>query len=161
MILKKCKKAEAEATAFLESNASALPEKKLVWKKVGRGAAVLTRPMKDLHDDFKNKAMMTPISFSLFAKCRPTHICLMQQSPLWQCLCEYCTDIELRIRAVNGTAVWMNSACRIRHCHAADIVTCGREDSSGRRTAHIESAAHAALTSWTVTWNHCANTRAQ
>lgn len=130
VILKKCKKAEAEATAFLEFSASALPEKKLVSKKTGRGAAVLTRPMKDLYDDFKeSEAMTTPISFSHFAKCRPTHIRLMRQSQLRQCLCEYCTNAELKIRAVNGIAARMNNACRIRHVyHAVDIITCGRED---------------------------------
>ena len=60
---------------------------------------------KDLYENIKDsEAMTTPISFSHFTKCRPAQVRLMWQSQLRQCLCEYCTNIELKTLAVNGIA---------------------------------------------------------
>ena len=81
-IVKKHKKAEAEATTFLESSVYALSEKRLA-SNVGleedrERSCSPDQTHKDLYEDFKNsEAMTTPISFSHFTKCRPAQVRLM------------------------------------------------------------------------------------
>ncbi|KAK7478840.1 hypothetical protein BaRGS_00029939 [Batillaria attramentaria] len=50
------------------------------------------------------------------------------------CLCEYCTNAQLKLRTVNAVAARINNNCRVRHInHGADLVTCGREDGKYRK----------------------------
>jgi len=75
-------KAEAEATAFLESSVYASSEKMLV-SNVGLGedrerSCSPDQTHKDLYENVKDsEAMTTPISFSHFTKCRPAQVRLM------------------------------------------------------------------------------------
>ena len=127
------KKLETEAVMFFEAESHPLPEAKLVSQKTGKCSSVLSKPLKDLHAEFLESG--NDISFSHFAKCRPTHVRPMRQASLRQCLCEYCTNVELKLRAVNGIAARLDNNCRIRHVyHAVDIITCGRHEGVWRKT---------------------------
>ena len=80
----------------------------------------------EIYSDFQAQAEHRK-SFSHFAKLRPTQIRLMSTANLRQCLCEYCTNVELKLLAVNALAAKLKNECRIRHgYHAVDIITCGR-----------------------------------
>ena len=51
----------------------------------------------------------------------------MRNNTLRQSLCEYCTNVELKVKEVNNIAARINNSCRIRHnYHAVDLITCGR-----------------------------------
>ena len=124
----KLKKGEVEGTAFFESASQPLPDAKFVSKKTGKSESILTRPLKELYSDFHAQAEHR-ISFSHFAKLRPIDIRLMSTANLRQCLCEYYTNVELKLLAVNALAAKIRNECRIRHMyHDVDIITCGRQD---------------------------------
>lgn len=92
---------EKQAAELLEHEATQLPYKILVSKKTGKSAALLTQPLHDLHKcvDETGKS----ISFSAFAKYRPSNVKLMAQACL-RCLCEYCTNVELMLNTLNKVA---------------------------------------------------------
>lgn len=103
------------AAGFFEDVAMPVPDKKLVSKRSGKSAPFLQKPLKDVFADFKS-ATGTEISFSNFAKHRPKNVKLMAQARLRQCLCEYCTNVELKITVLNNHAVKSGKPeCRIRH----------------------------------------------
>jgi hypothetical protein len=91
--------------AFLEDSAVHLPVKKRVSKKTLIPKAVLQRPMGELHTEFKVQNPSLQIGYSKFCEFRPAHILLHNSNKLCQCLCEYCINIELMIRAVNRISV--------------------------------------------------------
>ena len=130
---KKKIEAEEEARTFFEVSSHPLPSKKLVSNKTGKAACVLNKPLTDVYADYK-EAVDNPVSFSYFASCRPKHVCLQRQAILRQCLCEYCTNVELKLRAVNEVAARIDNRCRIRHVyHVVDIITCGRSQGSWKK----------------------------
>ena len=119
---------EGEIKNFLELNSTPLPDKKMVSKKTGLATQVLSKPLKDVHREFQ-EVTGNRIGFSNFAKHRPRHVRLASKNPLRQCLCEYCENVSLKIKAINAIAAVFNNNCRIRHAfHAVDIITCGREE---------------------------------
>lgn len=126
-VYQKKRKLEAEVSAYMETVSHPLPDRKLVSKKTGKSASVMPKPLKDLHADFLQSTGHN-VSFSQFARCRPANIRTARQSRLWLCLCEYCTNVELKLRIVNSTAARINNNSRIRHIfHTIDIITCGRQ----------------------------------
>ena len=50
--VKRLRTAEASATSFLEEMATPLPDKKLVSKKMGKGACLLQQSLRELHREF-------------------------------------------------------------------------------------------------------------
>lgn len=133
-MVRKTRKLQKEVATFFDSVSNPLPEKKLVSKKTGKCASTLSIPLTELHATFLEESGKK-ISFSHFAKCRPSNVKLMQQCTLRQCLCEYCANVNLKLRAVNGIAARVNNICRIKHLyHAVDIITCGRIQGAWQKT---------------------------
>ena len=100
--------------------------------------------MRDLYEDVKNsEATTTPISFSHFTKCRPAQVRLMRQSQLRQCLCEYCTNIELKTLAVNGIAVHRD--CNVLSTHRDS----SGQSNSDRKQTHMSKLLSSS--NWIVT----------
>lgn len=166
-VYQKKRKLEAEVSVYMETVSHPLPDKKLVSKKTGKSASVMPKPLKDLHADFLQSTGHN-ISFSQFAKCRPAHIRTARQSRLRLCLCEYCTNVELKLRTVKSTAARISNNSRIRHIyHAIDIITCGRqaggatswkqacvlqqcdECSVDQLDLHLQPLQHQSLATWT------------
>lgn len=100
---KRKKEVETLAASFIEETATPLPDKKLVSMKTGKPAFQLRRPLREIYQDFCNSSCKK-VSFSTFAKCRPRNIRLMSQAKLRQCLCEYCTNVQLKLNTVNTLA---------------------------------------------------------
>ena len=86
--------------SFWEETATPLPDKKLVSMKTGKPAFQLRQHLKEVYKDFCNRSC-SKIAFSTFAKCRPPNIKLMAQAKLGQCLCEYCTNVQLKLNTCN------------------------------------------------------------
>ena len=76
------RKCEMEISNFLESVSHPLSDKKHVSKMTGKHNAVLTKPLKDLHDDFIESGA-GDVSFTQFAKCRPAHIHTSQKADMF------------------------------------------------------------------------------
>lgn len=131
--VKKERKLEQDVRMFLESVATVLPSKKSISKKSGAAAAVLRKPLADLHKEFQESYEVI-VSFAHFARCRPRHIRPARRNFLRQCLCEYCENVNLKLKAINSMAARHNNNCRIRHVyHAVDLVTCGRQDGQWKK----------------------------
>lgn len=86
---------------FLEpSNCTYLPVKKTVDKN-GEAKTVLRKPLKRLHKEYLKK-YAGPVSLSKFKSLRPSNAVPMANGSKWrQCLCEYCTNAECLISAIN------------------------------------------------------------
>ena len=80
---------------------STLPYKKRVSKKSLQEAKVLDRSIDSLYNDFREHHPTINISKSKFSSLRPGNVKTMAKNKFNQCLCEYCTNIELKLRSLN------------------------------------------------------------
>ena len=112
------------AAEFFEESAMAVPDKKLVSKKTGKSASFLRKSLKELHREYESTGRS--VSFSSFAKCRPSNIRLMAQAKWRQCLCEYCTNVTLKLDTVKAVATRYGlHQCTIANERAAvGLITC-------------------------------------
>ena len=117
---KKSQQTKEQVRLFFESSAVPLPDKKLVSKKTGQAQSVLQKRVEDYHKEFQEQGEQ--MSLARFSKCRPKHVRKMASAGLNLCLCEYCANCDLKIKALNRIA---DSATRIRHVyHAVALSTC-------------------------------------
>ena len=111
---------EKDIAHYFEQAAVPLPSKKFVSRKTGKAQAILKKPIRDYHKEYKEKGGKA--SLSHFTKCRPKHVRKMCQTVLNQCLCEYCANASLKINIINKV-VGMHS--KIRHVyHAVSLSKC-------------------------------------
>ena len=122
---------DGNASNFFKQHSSVAPDKKLVSKKTGEGAAFLQKSLKQLHNEYK-EASGDSIPFSSFAKCRPKNVRLMSQAKLRQCLCEYCTNITLKLDTLKSFATRHRQyGCIINNERdAVRIITCDPKEKS-------------------------------
>lgn len=89
---------------FLRNSATTLPDKKLVSKKFLEGKMLLDRPMREFHREFLKANPEIKIGISKFCSIRPKNVLLAKDSKMRQCLCEYCTNINLLLRSLSRLA---------------------------------------------------------
>ena len=132
---KTVKKMQREIEVFFESVSCPIPEKKQVSSKTGHASLLLTKPLRELYSDFLSiQPAGAKVSFAHFAKCKPKHVHLRQDWRLRMCLCEYCTNVNLKLRSLNRVAAKVQNSARIRHgYHAVDLLTCGRQNGIWRK----------------------------
>ena len=75
-----------------------LPNKKSVRKQ--KATRVLTITLNAAYELWKNESSYS-VSFACFAQRRPDDVKVVNKMPLFQCLCEYCANIELKLHALN------------------------------------------------------------
>ena len=78
-----------------------LPFKKRVSKKKLEAAKVLDRSIDRVYEEFQEQNPEINVSRSKFASLRPGHVKTMAKNKFNQCLCEYCTNIELKLHPLN------------------------------------------------------------
>ena len=78
-----------------------LPTKKTVSKTTMRQKHILDKSLDAVHEQFRQENPSVKVSLSKFSKLRPKHVLKVNQTQLNQCLCEYCTNIELKLRSLN------------------------------------------------------------
>ena len=88
------------AQDFFRQQAVILPHKKSVSKKTGEINTFLQQTLLQLHCEFL-KQKNASLSFSCFAKCRPVTVRLLNSATFNMCLCEYCTNVWLKVTALN------------------------------------------------------------
>ncbi|XP_071150146.1 uncharacterized protein [Mytilus edulis] len=75
---------------------------KSVSKKTLTSKSVMTRTTKKAHELYSEQKNSKKISRSTFRKLRLKTVLTANKTQLRQCLCEYCTNIELKLNAFKG-----------------------------------------------------------
>ncbi|XP_069117201.1 uncharacterized protein [Argopecten irradians] len=76
-----------------------LPHKNSVDKE-GNPRHIMSKTLKETYSDFMNNNKSTKVGFSKFASLRPTYVKTHKNERLNQCLCEYCLNVELKIKTL-------------------------------------------------------------
>lgn len=63
--------------------------------------SVLTRNTKDVHESYLKQKDSVKIELDKFRKLRPKHVLTANKTQLRQCLCEYCTNVEIKLKVLN------------------------------------------------------------
>uniref|UniRef100_A0A8C4WX24 Uncharacterized protein n=1 Tax=Eptatretus burgeri TaxID=7764 RepID=A0A8C4WX24_EPTBU len=84
------------------------------------------------YDIWKSISPGADVSLSTFQKLRPIDVLPLRQNKLNQCLCEYCTDILLKLQSLNQVAsLYSDSECKIVDKYALLALTlCKKEEGS-------------------------------
>jgi hypothetical protein len=91
---------QAEVTSFYDEYSVVLPGRKSVAKKTKKPKSVLNCTIRRLHQKYTLKRNRR-IGLTKFAKLRPSHTILRSKAKFNQCLWEKCTNIGLKLTAVN------------------------------------------------------------
>ncbi|XP_052073589.1 uncharacterized protein LOC127711546 isoform X2 [Mytilus californianus] len=83
------------------ANSTYLPDKKHVSKKTLEPKIILDKSLQDTYKQFREQNQECNISFSKFSSLRPSNVKTMNKNTFNNCLCEYCTNIELKIKAIS------------------------------------------------------------
>lgn len=88
---------------FYESEAVIVPDKKAVNKKLEK-TQVLPISIVTAWSKWKEENPGKQLSFDKFQKLRPKTVKTQKYRKLYQCLCEYCENVKLKLQAVNRLA---------------------------------------------------------
>ncbi|PIK53459.1 hypothetical protein BSL78_09645 [Apostichopus japonicus] len=103
-----------------------MPNKKNIGK-ANAAKHVLQKTVKKTYQSFLEENPNMSVSFSKFASLRPKHVLVQKYAQHFQCLCEYCTNIDLKIKVINLQLVRHKIGLRLNdRYHTKDITTCGR-----------------------------------
>ncbi|WAR11089.1 hypothetical protein MAR_036165 [Mya arenaria] len=80
-----------------------LPDKKHVQTKTMEPKHVLEKSLHMTYEEFKEQNPQCQVGFSKFAALRPKSVKTMKSNYFNNCLFEYCTNIELKVTAVNNS----------------------------------------------------------
>ncbi|XP_063446520.1 uncharacterized protein LOC134726055 [Mytilus trossulus] len=81
-------------------NSRCLPDKKHVSKKTMEPKRIMEVSIVDTYEKFREQNAECNISFSKFSSLRPCNVKTMNKNAFNNCLCEYCTNIELKVKAI-------------------------------------------------------------
>ena len=84
--------------------------------------------LKSAYDNYvEEHAGADKVSFSVFKKLRPSHVLLFTAHKFRECLCEYCVNIQLKVKSINSH---LSSYTHLRiqdQYHASRITLCPRQ----------------------------------
>ena len=89
---------------FYQENSTPRPDERSVSKRTNFQRRDLDKTGRELFKTFKKDNQNISISFSSFWNHRPAYIKPLTKKPHISCLCEYCTNIELKIKLFNEIA---------------------------------------------------------
>ena len=95
---------EQKVKTYYTENSTTIPDQKRVTKKLMTARKFVDRSLNDLHKEFSALNPEIKVSKSLFCKLRPKFIDCAKDSKYRQCLSEYCTNIELKLKTLNTAA---------------------------------------------------------
>ncbi|XP_071481427.1 uncharacterized protein [Diadema antillarum] len=90
--------------SFYEESAIDLPDKKMVSMKTMKNIRYLQQSVAALFLKFKSQNPDMKVGAKTFYSLRPHHVKLQGSIKFRACLCEYCTNIELKATAINNLA---------------------------------------------------------
>ena len=108
------------------NNAVYLPFKKVVKADL-KEKMILNKMTEELHKDFLQKKHVK-INLSTFRKLRPANVLTVGKAKFEQCLCELCTNVELKLEVLNSAARKENLAELIikNRYHCAELTECSK-----------------------------------
>ncbi|CAG2248145.1 unnamed protein product [Mytilus edulis] len=117
--------------AALARISTPLPDKRLV-NKDGKAAHIMHRSLLDTFQIYKEKNPSVKLGKSKFASLRPKNVKTFCDQQLQQCLCEYCLNVELKLKTVNkliGRSCENAEELKIKDKYCAvNIVMCPKGD---------------------------------
>ena len=103
---------------------SCLPNKKNVTRKL-LPKYVIQSSLSSAYNKWKQENPTTKMGFRKFSMLRPSNVLTQKHTKLTQCLCEYCTNIELKLKVVNQQILIQNlSNLRVADKYHAVNLTC-------------------------------------
>ena len=110
------------------SVSTTLPDKRSV--KHGQERKVLDRPLKEVYKEFKQDHPEVKVGFSTFAANKPSNIHTSRKQQWYSCLCEACTNVDLKLRALNNFATKVRKPEQKVHdrYEALNITLCSKEE---------------------------------
>ena len=112
---------------FFERQSIELPGLKTVSKRTGKQKKLLDRPLKQVHQTYKEMNTGT-VAFSTFAERRPRHIIPYAKTKMVGCLCEYCENVNIKLEVINRAAVG-HPDCKIPDKYSmVEFTMCGRQE---------------------------------
>ena len=109
--------------SFYEENSTVLPDKKLISKKTLKPVGFLSLPLQKLHTEYLKTHPNTCLGFSKFSSLRPAHIKLRGAMKYRACLCEYCTNVQLKLDALKNIALKNRVVSPFQNVHSLVDVT--------------------------------------
>ena len=103
---------------------STLPYKRSVSAKIVEPCHVLQGSLINAYAEFRESHPESSISFSKFAKLRPSRVKTMRTNTFNTCLCEYCANIELKLKALNREV--QKDPQHLQHCGISDKFAASR-----------------------------------
>ena len=101
-----------------------MPNIKAVGKE-GTAKHVLQKTLHRTYDAFQEENADVQLPFSKFVDLRPKNILLQIKAKHFQCLCEYCTNIDLKIKAINSAVIQNKLQCTLPDRYfAANLTMC-------------------------------------
>lgn len=107
-----------------------LPDKKLVTKKSGLPTSILDKSITVLHHQFNKHNPERQVGIATFYKHRPRHVKTQRQAKYRGCLCEYCENITLKLKVVNGQLSTVNAPTIRSIYHISNITMCEKESTT-------------------------------
>ena len=112
-----------------ETMSTVIPDKKSVKKDMKQRHVLQT----SLHNSWKEWNQANPtktMSFMTFCRLRPKHVLTQKNRKLYQCLCEYCENVKLKLKALNSTADQENvkDLKILNEYDAVNITMCEKEE---------------------------------
>ncbi|KAJ8050249.1 hypothetical protein HOLleu_03381 [Holothuria leucospilota] len=102
-----------------------MPNKKLV--KDNEPKRVLHQSLTKTYQSYM-KETPSPVSRAKFAQLRPVYVVPHTKAKLYQCLCEYCANVDLKLKSLNHTAAGHKVKCSLLdRYHASDKTVCQYE----------------------------------
>lgn len=121
---------EMHVSNYFKDICTPVPDRKSVKRKEPEGSIkILDRPLKSVYSDYKEAG--GSLGFSTFARKIFSNIKTGTKQQWYSCLCEYCTNVDLKISALNDFANKVDiTDCKINdRYHAVKITLCDKEGS--------------------------------
>jgi len=69
---------------------------------------MLQKSVKQVYTDYKNEHPNDSVSFSTYCRLRPKNVKTQKHRSLIHCVCEYCKNVNLKLKAFNTLAIKAN-----------------------------------------------------
>ena len=104
-----------------------MPTKKGLGPNANEPKRVLNRTVDEVHKSFLEENPDLKIGRAKFSSLRPKCVCLQNKAKLQQCLCEYCTNIDLKLKAINQEVVKHKTNTIKNRYHLCDLTLCPKD----------------------------------
>ena len=112
-----------QVAQFYDEVSCIIPDYKKVSKKTQKPKRRLDLSTNKLYDAFKVDNPDITISKSTFQRLKPSHVQNMTQAKLRQCCCEYCTNIEHKLKVLNRCCKSKEVQCQIPDKYSLSATT--------------------------------------